>query len=219
MEVGLPRSVIFTTCMVGILHKQSVRRTNNDRWGENGGGITTACYLHHVYSRYLAQTVCETDKQWQMRRKWRWDYPVLLSSPRVQLVSCTNSLWDGQTMTDEEKMEVGLPRPVIFTTFTVIRFVWVSAKHGTCTVESVIGTLVAAKMCTFTLESTHFIFNKCPIYTHDGASAKFSTNSHETVYSEGILHKQSVRRTNNDRWGENGGGITPVCYPVLWNRN
>ncbi len=28
-----------------------------------------------------------------------------------------------------------------------------------------------------------FIFNKVPIYTHDGASAKFSTNSHETDYS------------------------------------
>ncbi len=48
---------------------------------------------------------------------------------------------------------------------------------------SVNGTLVEAKMCTFTLESTHFIFNKCPIYTHDGASAKFSTNSQETDYS------------------------------------
>ncbi len=35
MEVGLPRPVIFT----GILHKQSVRRTNNDRWGENLLGL------------------------------------------------------------------------------------------------------------------------------------------------------------------------------------
>jgi hypothetical protein len=43
--------------------------------------------------------------------------------------------------------------------------------------------LVEDKMCTFTLESTHFIFNKCLIYTHDGASAKFSTNSQETDYS------------------------------------
>jgi hypothetical protein len=49
---------------------------------------------------------------------------------------------------------------------------------------SVNGTLFEAKMWTFTLESTHFIFNKCPIYNHDGASAKFSTNSHETDYSE-----------------------------------
>jgi hypothetical protein len=47
---------------------------------------------------------------------------------------------------------------------------------------SVNGTLVEAKMCTFTLVSTHFIFNKFPIYIHDGASAKFSTNSHETDY-------------------------------------
>jgi hypothetical protein len=66
---------------------------------------------------------------------------------------------------------------------TVIRMVWVSAKFGTCTVVSVNGTLVDDKMCTFTLESTHFIFSKFPICTHDGASAKFSTNSHETDYS------------------------------------
>jgi hypothetical protein len=42
-------------------------------------------------------------------------------------------------------------------------------------------------MCTFTLESMHFIFNKCPIYTDDGTSAKFSTNSHETDYSGSAL--------------------------------
>ncbi len=48
---------------------------------------------------------------------------------------------------------------------------------------SVNGTFVEAKLSTFTLESTDFIFNKCPIYTHDGASAKFSTNSQETDYN------------------------------------
>jgi hypothetical protein len=48
---------------------------------------------------------------------------------------------------------------------------------------SVNGTLFEAKICTFTLESRHFIFNKCPIYIHDAANAKFSTNSHETDYS------------------------------------
>ncbi len=58
-----------------------------------------------------------------------------------------------------------------------------SAIFGTCTVVSVNGTPVEAEMCTFTLESTHFIFNKCPIYTHDGASAKFSTSWDETDYS------------------------------------
>ncbi len=70
-----------------------------------------------------------------------------------------------------------------FAPYTVIRFVWVSAKFGTCTVVSVNRTLVEVKMCTITLESTHFIFNKCPMYTHNGASAKFSTNSHGTDYS------------------------------------
>ncbi len=61
--------------------------------------------------------------------------------------------------------------------YTVIYFVCVSAKFGTSTVLIVNGTLIEAKMFTFTLESTHFIFNKSPIYTHDGASAKFNTNS------------------------------------------
>ncbi len=32
-------------------------------------------------------------------------------------------------------------------------------------------------------ECAHFRCNKCPIYTHDGASAKFKTNSHEMAYS------------------------------------
>jgi hypothetical protein len=67
--------------------------------------------------------------------------------------------------------------------YTVIRFVWVSAKFGTCTFVSVIRTLVEDKMRRFKSDCAHFSFNKCPIYTHDGASAKFSTNSHETDYS------------------------------------
>ncbi len=58
----------------------------------------------------------------------------------------------------------------------VIRFGRVSAKFGTCTVVSVNETVVEEKMCTFTLESTQFIFNKCPTYTDDGARSKFSTN-------------------------------------------
>jgi hypothetical protein len=66
---------------------------------------------------------------------------------------------------------------------------------------SVNGLLVEDKMCTFTLESTHFIFNKCLIYTHDGASAKFITNSQEKNYSEAVeeiyytgtwVHSQAV---------------------------
>ncbi len=45
---------------------------------------------------------------------------------------------------------------------------------------SVNGTLVEDKMRRFKDERAHFSFNKCPIYTHNGASAKFGTNSHET---------------------------------------
>jgi hypothetical protein len=45
---------------------------------------------------------------------------------------------------------------------------------------SVSGTLPKNKMRTFKGECAQFSFNKCPIYTHDSASAKFRTNSHET---------------------------------------
>ncbi len=62
---------------------------------------------------------------------------------------------------------------------TVIRFLWVSAKFSTCTVVRVNGTLVEDKMRSFKGECEHFRYNNCPIYTHDGASAKFSTNSQE----------------------------------------
>ncbi len=44
-------------------------------------------------------------------------------------------------------------------------------------------------MCTFTIESTHFIFNKCPIYTNDGASAKFRTVK-TTTHVHNYEHEQ-----------------------------
>ncbi len=55
---------------------------------------------------------------------------------------------------------------------------------------SVNETLAEAKLCTFTLECTHFVFNKRHIYTHDGAIAKFSTNSQETDYRVVVINKQ-----------------------------
>jgi hypothetical protein len=47
--------------------------------------------------------------------------------------------------------------------YTVIRLCQVSAKIGTCTVVGLNGTLVKAKMFTFTQARRHFIFTKCPI--------------------------------------------------------
>ncbi len=52
---------------------------------------------------------------------------------------------------------------------------------------SVNGTLVEDEMRRIEGECAHFSFNKCPIYTHGGASAKFSINSHATDYSACIL--------------------------------
>jgi hypothetical protein len=47
----------------------------------------------------------------------------------------------------------------------VLKSYKVRAKFSTCTVVSVNGKPIEAKLCTFTLECTHFIFNLCPIYT------------------------------------------------------
>jgi hypothetical protein len=55
------------------------------------------------------------------------------------------------------------------------------------------GTHVEDKMRRFKGECEHFSFNECPIYTHDGASAKFSTNSHETDNSVGPENGHSFR--------------------------
>jgi hypothetical protein len=59
---------------------------------------------------------------------------------------------------------------------------------------SVNGTLVEDKMRTFMGECAHFSFNKFPIYAHDGASPKFSTNLQEMdnsvllhTFSSGVL--------------------------------
>ncbi len=57
-----------------------------------------------------------------------------------------------------------------------------------------------SKMRTFTLESTHFIFIKCPIHSHDGASAKFSTNSNEMDYSVGpYICMEDSNRSQTDQ--------------------
>jgi hypothetical protein len=82
-----------------------------------------------------------------------------------------------------EKILLSLVVGSVNCSYTVIRFVSVSAKFGTCTVVSVIGTLLKGKKRRFKGECDQFSFDKCPIYTHDGASAKFSTNSHEKDYS------------------------------------
>ncbi len=63
----------------------------------------------------------------------------------------------------------------LYILYTVIRFLSVSAKFGTCTVVSVNGILVEDNLHRFKGECAQFSFNKCPIYTYDGASAKFST--------------------------------------------
>jgi hypothetical protein len=48
--------------------------------------------------------------------------------------------------------------------YTVIRFVSTIELNLVCTVKGQSGTLAEATMFTLTLESTHFIFDKCPIY-------------------------------------------------------
>jgi hypothetical protein len=48
------------------------------------------------------------------------------------------------------------------------------------------------KMRPFNGECAQFIFNKCLIYTLDGASAKFRINSHETDNSEVVWGQGAI---------------------------
>ncbi len=60
-------------------------------------------------------------------------------------------------------------------------------------------------MRVFKGEYVHFSFIKCHIYTHDGANAKFSTNSHEMDYSvTGCVGVAVVR----------DGDVTAVQHPA-----
>jgi hypothetical protein len=46
-------------------------------------------------------------------------------------------------------------------------------------------------------ECAHFIFNKCPFYTHDGASAKCGTNSHEMDNSVHLQFEHMCKSDEN----------------------
>ncbi len=54
------------------------------------------------------------------------------------------------------------------------------------------GTLAEDKMRRFKGDCVHFSFNKRPINIHDGASYKYSTNSHETDNSA-VLAPRLIR--------------------------
>ncbi len=97
--------------------------------------------------------------------------------------------------------------------YTVSCFLWVSAKLGTCTVVNVNGTQVEDKMCRFMGGYAPFRFNRCPIYTHDGASAKFSTNSQETDNS---VFADSHKLTRFALQAVSQGLHGWVLWPKLW---
>ncbi len=81
---------------------------------------------------------------------------------------------------------------------------------------SVNGTLVQDKMRRFRGDCANFIFDKCLIYTHDGASAKFSTNSHETGNSVGNMIKalSTTQRGKDIERGKGGGHCRCVSYCI-----
>ncbi len=64
------------------------------------------------------------------------------------------------------------------------------------------GTLVEDKMRGFKGKCAHFSFSKFPIYTHDSASAKFSTNSQETDNSVCNICMQHVKRSKQKTYLE-----------------
>jgi hypothetical protein len=72
-------------------------------------------------------------------------------------------------------------------------------------------TLVEDKMRTFKGECAQFRFNKCPIYTHDGASAKFSTNSQEWITVQ-CKCKSSHEGTKTIKMGLTDSGREEECF-------
>ncbi len=137
---------------------------------------TLSVCLHAAYASLLY-----TDLWYRASDGWLFYWPytrpgAVLQSPSTEclLISGAGHFCDSLLM---HYFQLDF---VFSSTHTVIRSLWVSAKFGICTVESVNGTLIEDKMRRFKDECTHFIFKKCPIYTYDGASAKFITNSHET---------------------------------------
>jgi hypothetical protein len=77
------------------------------------------------------------------------------------------------------------------------------------------GTLVEDKMRRFKSECEHFSFNKCPIYTYDGASAKSSTNSQEMDNSVGSIPSLVVGSLRLTVAGGGGGGGCEMAFPRL----
>ncbi len=73
------------------------------------------------------------------------------------------------------------------------------------------GTLVEDKMRRFKSECGHFSFNKCPIYTHDGESAKFSTNSQEMDNSVVVWGFSCLWATAEDSAAKFKRGQLNVC--------
>ncbi len=63
------------------------------------------------------------------------------------------------------------------------------------------------KMRRFKGECAQFNFNRCPIYAHDGASAKLSTNSQETDNIDGEEHAEGGSMPR-----ESSMLREPVCY-------
>ncbi len=54
------------------------------------------------------------------------------------------------------------------------------------------GTLVENRTFIFKDECADLSFNKCPTYTHGGASSKFSTNSHKASNNGDFIGRLAI---------------------------
>ncbi len=62
--------------------------------------------------------------------------------------------------------------------------------------------------CAHSLLNLHVLSSTRPIYTHDGASAKFSTKSHETDYNVPSFEAQIMRVSEVSRKNKKGGVLS-----------
>ncbi len=153
-----------------------------------------------------------------MKKTWiqksRDTFPLRNCSPKclVALTTIPKSTYSKQT-----KVQCGIFGPcgiggaadeAVYR--TVIHFVSISAKFSR--VEGHMGHLLKLIHAHSSSQSAYFSFNKCPIYTHNGANDTFSTNWYETDYSAYIGTITFINRNRKRRWyGQEYGKCGSCC--------
>ncbi len=156
------------------------------------GAMTADSDLTAVKARkfILLYKAAVTWSKWKEKRFLKFPRFTFLRKSNIPFlppIDCQVKCWTERKLANGRRTQrvLTLTCSQVVCCTAVIRFLWISAKFVTCKVKR---TLVEAKIVHINswMYCTHFIFNTCLIYTHYGASAKLSTNSHDTNYSVAV---------------------------------